>query len=161
MHAAIDTQRDLPPDLGALYDAEGARLWRAVYAYARDRDVASDAVAEAFAQCLRRGDAVRDPRAWVWRSAFRIAAGELKRRGTLTHDVPERSYEMELDAAEALVETLGRLSPTQRAVVLLRHYAGEPTDVIAATLGMSRATVRVHLYRARVRLAALLEEDEG
>ena len=33
--------------LGRLYREEGARLWRAVFAYAGNRDVASDAVAEA------------------------------------------------------------------------------------------------------------------
>ena len=36
--------------------------------------------AEAFAQALRRGTAIRDPRSWVWRAAYRIAAGE-KQRG--------------------------------------------------------------------------------
>jgi len=56
------------------------RLWRSVLAYTGDREVASDAVAEAFAQVLRRGDAVEDIRAWVWTAAFRIAAGELRSR---------------------------------------------------------------------------------
>src|SRR5437762_3012389 len=64
----------------ALYRDEGARLWRSVYAFTGDREVTNDAVAEAFAQALNRGDAIRDPRAWVWKAAFRIAAGELKRR---------------------------------------------------------------------------------
>jgi hypothetical protein len=58
----------------------------------RDREVASDAVAEAFAvPALWRGR--RDLPAWVWRSAFRIAAGELKRR-TITDRIPEGLYEM-------------------------------------------------------------------
>ena len=64
----------------ALYRQDGDRLWRALLAYDGDPDVASDAVAEAYAQLLRRGGAVRDPQAWVWRAGFRIAAGELKRR---------------------------------------------------------------------------------
>ena len=84
-------------ELGRLYQDEGSRLWRAVFAYGGDAEVASDAVAEAFAQCIRRGDEVRDPRAWVWRSAFRIAAGELKERGRQQelgtedrpHEIPE------------------------------------------------------------------------
>lgn len=63
-----------------LYREQGQKLWWAVLAYAGDREVASDAVAEAFAQVLRRGAAVRSPDKWVWRAAFKIAAGELKRR---------------------------------------------------------------------------------
>lgn len=159
MRRAIGIDRELPQDVGALYEEEGPRLWRALYAFSGDREIASDAVAEAFAQCLRRGDAVRDPRAWVWRAAFKISSGDLKRRSRLTHEMPEGAYEQAVGEAEALVSLLARLSPTQRAVLLLRHYAGEPTDVIAATLGMSRATVRVHLHRARARLSSLREED--
>jgi len=35
------------PGLARLYREEGTRLWRAIFAYAGNRDVASDAVAEA------------------------------------------------------------------------------------------------------------------
>ncbi len=59
------TIEDNAPDLGDLYEREGPRMWRAVFAYAQDRAVIDDAVAEAFAQCLRRGEEVRSPRAFV------------------------------------------------------------------------------------------------
>jgi RNA polymerase sigma-70 factor, ECF subfamily len=143
-------------DLGALYADEGPRLWRAVFAYAHDREIASDAVAEAFAQCIRRGDAVRDPRAWVWRSAFRIAAGELKERRMRT-EVPEATYEIEEPGP--LLAALGKLSDRQRAALILRFYAGYDTEDIARIMGASRATVRVHVSRGRRRLAALLGDD--
>lgn len=67
--------------LERLYREDGARLWRALLAFSGDREVASDAVAEAFAQALGRGDAIRQPDRWVWRAAFRIAAGELEAGG--------------------------------------------------------------------------------
>lgn len=63
-----------------LYRERGDRIWRGLLAFSGDPEVASDAVAEAFAQVLRRGEEVRDPERWVWRAAFRIAAGELKER---------------------------------------------------------------------------------
>ena len=68
------------PSVEALYRADADRLWRAVYAFAADPEIASDAVAEAYAQVLHRGAAVRDPQAWTWRAAFRIASGALKAR---------------------------------------------------------------------------------
>ena len=46
--------------------------------------MADDAVAEAFAQALRRRSEIREPGRWVWRAAFRIARGELKRRSRST-----------------------------------------------------------------------------
>ena len=42
-----------------VYRSQGARLWRSVLAFAGDAEVANDAVAEAFAQLLRRGANVR------------------------------------------------------------------------------------------------------
>src|SRR6185295_12674006 len=71
---------DARPDIESLYRADADRLWRAVYAFAGDAEIASDAVAEAYAQLLRRGSAVRDPAAWVWRAAFQIGRGALKAR---------------------------------------------------------------------------------
>jgi RNA polymerase sigma-70 factor (ECF subfamily) len=71
-------------------------MWRALYAYAGDPEVASDAVSEAFAQALRRGSAIRELDRWVWRSAFRIAAGEMKRRRSeVGGSSTEMTYEME------------------------------------------------------------------
>ena len=61
----------------AVYRAVHPRLWRALLAFTRNAELASDAEAEAFAQVLRRGDAVDDIEAWVWSSAFRIASGLL------------------------------------------------------------------------------------
>jgi DNA-directed RNA polymerase specialized sigma24 family protein len=69
------------PDLEMLYREHGNRLWWALVAFSGDRDIASDAESEAFAQAIRRRQGLRDPLAWIWRAAFRIAAGELKERG--------------------------------------------------------------------------------
>ncbi len=72
-----------PADLDRLrpvYEEVNNRLWRAIVAWSGSTDVADEAVAEAFAQAARRGDELRDPAAWVWRAAFRIAAGDLAER---------------------------------------------------------------------------------
>src|SRR5918995_3767047 len=77
--------------LERLYREQGARMWQAVLAFAGDPEVASDAVAESFAQALRRGDEIRDPQRWIWRTVFRVAAGELKsRRRTIAMSVERR-----------------------------------------------------------------------
>ncbi len=143
-------------DFARLYEQEGGRVWRAVYAFAGNPDVASDAVAEAFAQCIRRGEAVRDPRAWVWRASFRIAAGELKERARRTTFGKEPSYEMD-EPPGPLLAALAELPGNQRAALVLRFYGGHETGAIADALGCSRATVRVHLSRGKRRLRGMLE----
>src|SRR4051794_39640048 len=100
---------DRSTSVEALYRADAERLWRAVLAFAGDPDIASDAVAEAYAQVLRRGAGVRDPQAWTWRAAFRIAAGSLKRSrqgNTLGHqsDVETTDYHADPDLAAALAK---------------------------------------------------------
>ena len=110
-----------------LYRDEGGRVWSAVFAYAGDRGVADDAVAEAFAQLLRRGDDVRDATTRIWTAAFRLAAGELKRRSSLSPDVPERAYEPEV-ADTRVLDAIRALPERQRAAVLLRYYADRPVS---------------------------------
>jgi RNA polymerase sigma-70 factor (ECF subfamily) len=151
------TEADGQTDIYRLYREHGDRLWRAVFAFSQDREISDDAVSEAFAQCIRRGDEVRDPMAWVWTAAFRIAGGALKERGSsVTHQV-EPSYEMPEEPGR-LMAMLRELPKQQRACLVLRHYVGYDTEEIATILGISRATVRVHLSRGRRALRALLEE---
>ena len=66
--------------LERIYRDEAAQIWRALLGYSGSPDIASEAVAEAFAQALGRGDAIRSARSWVWTAAFKIAAGMLSRR---------------------------------------------------------------------------------
>jgi RNA polymerase sigma factor (sigma-70 family) len=145
--------------LERLYREDGARLWRALVAFSGDREVASDAVAEAFAQAIGRESHLRDPQRWVWRAAFRIAAGELKDRRGFRAPIADQSYEMEEPPA-TLVAGLARLSPKQRAALVLHYYAGYPTKEIAGIIGSSPATVRVHLSQGRKRLRRILEEPD-
>ncbi len=145
------------------YREQAERLWRSLLLFSGNREVANDAVAEAFAQALRRGDEIRDLDRWVWRAGFRIAAGELALRqsspGSLTaaHDV---GVEMPASTVD-LVRAMTRLSPKQRGAVVLHHYAGYSNRETARILGSTTAAVGVHLERARRRLRELLEDDDG
>jgi RNA polymerase sigma-70 factor (ECF subfamily) len=155
----VGTVRTPEQELERLYREQGERMWRSVLAFTGDPEVASDAVAEAFAQALRRGDAIRDPERWIWRAAFRIAAGELKDRRRGSELVEVGSHEMEVPARE-LVEALKRLSPNQRAAVVLHHAADFALNDVAEILGSTTGAVKVHLLRGRRRLRKLLEEQE-
>jgi RNA polymerase sigma-70 factor (ECF subfamily) len=146
--------------LEAVYREDGPRLWRALVAYAADPDLASDALAEAFAQAIARGDAIRDPAAWVWRVAFRVAAGDLKERRRREELTIEPAYELP-EPLTHVFEALRKLSPNQRLAVVLHDYADRTTDEIASVLGATRATVHVHLSQGRRRLRRLLEDDDG
>jgi RNA polymerase sigma-70 factor, ECF subfamily len=151
-------------EIEQLYRDQGMRLWRALVLTTASPDMADDAVAEAFAQALRRGRQLRNPAAWVWRAAFNIAAGEMKERGRVipldvaadvAAVVPDGSPERLMD----LVRALARLTHRQRVAVVLADYAGWSHRQIAGVLEVSVATVGVHAHRARQRLRELLQED--
>jgi RNA polymerase sigma-70 factor (ECF subfamily) len=135
------------------------RLWHALVLFCADPEVASDSVAEAFAQAIARGEAIHDVDRWVWRSAFNIARADLKRRGGAASMVPELPADVPVDTVD-LVRALAELSPKQRASVVLHHYAGYSTKETARIIGSTAAAVGVHLERGRRRLRDLLGDDD-
>lgn len=156
METAAATAR-VADTIEAVYRQESGRLWRALFAFAADAEIASDAVAESFAQAIRRGDAIRDPRAWVWRSGFKIAAGELKRRSGSIDLIPDGSY-LDPEVDTELLAALARLSDGQRAAVVLHYYADASVSEISRRTGASQLSVRANLSRGRKRLKELLGE---
>lgn len=143
-----------------LYREQSPKLWRALFAWSSDPEVASDAVAEAFMQLLGRGGAVRDPQAWVWRSAFKIARGILKERHLTSGevDMPD-TIVTPVEADDDLLTALAALTPMQRAAIVLHHYAGYRASEVAAIVGSTAPAVRVHLSVGRRRLRSLLSEE--
>ena len=96
--------------------------------------------------------------AWIWRVAFRVAAGELKHRRRNVGEPADQSYE-HAERASDLLAALRTISPKQRGAIVLHHYIGYPVREVASILGSTPPAVRVHLSVGRKRLRALLEAD--
>ena len=143
-----------------VYSEHGPRLYRSLLAYTGDTHIAEDAVAEAFAQALRRGSELRDPERWIWRAAYRIAAGALKERQQQPIASLDGTYELP-DVAGWVTEALGKLPERQRAAVVLHYYADLRVRDVANVLGTTTPAVKVALTRARRRLRTLLETTDG
>lgn len=147
-------------DYEALYREAGPQLWRTLYGVCGGRaDLAEEAIAEAFARVIERGDRVREPIAYVYRVAFRVATDELKRERR-HGDATDGAHRETPGELEDLMRALRQLSPNQRAAVILRFEADLSTDEVAKRMGMSAATVRVHIHRGRKKLRALLGSRE-
>jgi RNA polymerase sigma-70 factor (ECF subfamily) len=147
-------------DLEGIFAEDGPRLWRSLYAYTGGRrEIADDALAEAFARALAHADVIREPLAWLYRVAYRIAGDEMKKQAK--HSPLNEGPEAQTATAEgSIMPALRRLSPAQRAAVYLHYQADLPVREIATRLGMSAAAVKVHLSRGRGRLRTILGEDD-
>jgi len=144
----------------AVYRAVHPRLWRSLLAFTGDAELASDAEAEAFAQLLRRGDAVDEVEAWVWRSAFRIASGLLASRSSVTGLGAVDGWVASSGSVGEFMGLLGDLSAQQRACVALRYVGKYTSSEIGELLGTSAGTVRVQLNRAHAALRNTIAEAE-
>ncbi|MGH2640336.1 MAG: RNA polymerase sigma factor [Actinomycetota bacterium] len=144
-----------------LYRDSGPALWRAVYGFAGGRrQVAEDAVAEAFARAIEHADEIRSPLPWLYRTAFRLAVRELQRERRLPPELPDVAPGIDPGEVHDVLVALAELSTNQRAAILLHDEEGFTGPEIGRLLGMSAATVRVHLFRGRRRLRALLGTEE-
>lgn len=145
----------------AAFDLFYARYHRRVRAFAyslrpRDGDdVAQEAMLRAWASYATL-DASRDP--WPWLSAIvrnvardraaRTDAVPLADVPVVTSDATGRIVEREL-----LTAALGRLSSSDRAMLVLRECQEWTFDELSELLGRSPNTLRQQAYRARRRLA--------
>jgi RNA polymerase sigma-70 factor (ECF subfamily) len=163
--------QDRQADAGfsALFRAEYARTTRTVFLVLHDRGHAEEIAQDAFMQLLDRWDTVAkydQPGAWVRRVAIRMAVRHLRRermRSLLerrTQVEPEPSEELTLPQTE-LLAAVRQLPTNQRVAVVLHYFEDRPIAEIADTLGCAPATARVHLHKARHRLADTLHEEVG
>lgn len=144
------------------FRAMAPRLWRALLLYSGSPEVANDAVSEAFAQAMATHHEIREPQAWIWTAAFRIAAGELAGRADHVEpaDVPMPEG---VDAASLLdlVRALAQVSEMQRRALILHYYMGYSNVEIARILGSTPSSIGVQLFRSARKLRGLLSEEMG
>lgn len=155
----------------ALYDRAAPRL----LAYARKvgggADLADDVVQETFLRYLTANLPVmtdEQTMAYLYRIATRLTIDRWRERERERRWLgrPLESDALENVAAEPgtqgldpdLEQALARLKPRDRALLWLAYVEGRPHREMARTLGVAAPSVRVMLFRARRRLAHILDE---
>lgn len=102
---------------------------------------------------------IGDPHGYLRRMLIngKVSRWRRTRREALVADVPDRAApEVTSEYPGDLSQALRALSPQQRAVLVLRHYADMSEQQVATELGCSVGTVKAHHSRAMKRLRELL-----
>lgn len=116
-------------------------------------DRGEDAMQETLIVVLRNLPTLREPaalRSWVRRIAVRQALRQVRDpRTEVVAEPPELPGALDLDTGIDVRETLARLSPAQRAVLVLRHLEDLSESETAEVLGLAEGTVKSGLHRAK------------
>jgi RNA polymerase sigma factor (sigma-70 family) len=128
-------------------------------------DLVQDALVKTFGR-LRNGFAVSSAEAYV-RRAILTTYLDLGRRRTRWRgiapleyrpdEVPSRTGDVDLSID--IHDELAKLSPRERACLMLRYYDDLKVDDIASTLGISPGAVKRYLSDGLARMAIALADD--
>ena len=156
----------------ALLTARLDRTYRTARAILGNEPDARDAVQDAWLSVWRRLPGLREPAAfdgWVERIVVNACRTRLRQRSRVREIPMADGFEQrdpslgsspetiaERDAVERAFE---RLSPDQRAILVLHHLHHQPVVAIAAALGIPEGTVKWRLHAARTALSQAMEAD--
>lgn len=151
--------------LAVLYREHAGALLAVAYRILMSQADAEDVVHDVFVglpEALRRYEERGNFAAWLKRVAVRIAlsrmrAGQREVSIEHAHDMPAPVRDIATQIT--LADAVRSLSPSLRAVLVLKEIEGFTHAEIAAMLGVSTAASEVRLHRALRALRALLKED--
>lgn len=136
----------------------------------RDSDAAGDAVQMTLVQIWRDLPSLRDVdriEAWAQRvlvhrcfAQLRAARRRAPTVGLLDTDAAVDDVQMPVSMRDELERAFARLTPDQRAVLVLTYFRDQSVQQTAAGLGVSVGTVKSRLFGARRALRAAIEADE-
>ena len=167
VEAARDGDREAYADL---IRTRGDRLYALAQRILRDVDRAEDALQEALVIAWRDLSGLRDPDrfdAWLHRLVVRACLVEATRERrrfsnlrVLPIDLPATTDEyLNVADRDQLERGFRRLSPQQRALLVLRHFEGRELTEIAEILGIPVGTARSRLHHAHRAMRAALDAD--
>jgi RNA polymerase sigma-70 factor (ECF subfamily) len=148
------------------------RLFAIAWRILRDHHLAEDAVQQTLVTIWNELPRLRDPdrfEAWSYRLVVRHAMAEARRgrRGALVQLLPDDAdVSRAPDAYGAVADRdriergFARLSPEQRAVLVLQHYVGLSLAEIAEVLGIPVGTAGSRIHYATKALRSAIEADE-
>src|SRR5262245_2084208 len=149
----------------ALFARYRVALYRWLLRLVDDGALAEDLLSEVFLDVWRQAasfEARSSVSTWLLAIA-RYKALSARRRRTnaeLDEAVPDIADDPEVtlkNRAEALRQSLLRLSPDHREVIDLAYYHGKSVKEIAEIVSISEATVKTRMFYARRKLAELAE----
>ncbi|POR05499.1 RNA polymerase subunit sigma-24 [Alkalispirochaeta sphaeroplastigenens] len=171
----MNTSRDEQRFFNQVYASSFPVVFRVVLRIVGDQESAEEICHDAFIKFFQHSRSLPDgdqARYWVIRVAKNLAFNLAKRRGRertaferaffepQRPSRPADSDTLESESQVLIRQAVNRLPKTLRDVIVLKEYGDLPYTEIARVLGITVSNVKVRVYRARERLASMLEESD-
>jgi RNA polymerase sigma-70 factor, ECF subfamily len=176
LDAAQARAADPPMDneaFAAFYSRSARPLWAYLVRVSSDPALAEDLMQESFVRFLCAAGApslASDGEAAARLYLFRIATNLLRDhwrrpRATSIEEIPEEFFAASGNASQSdsqilLGPALRQMKPRERQLLWLAHAEGYSHRDIAEVTGLASASIRLLLFRARRKIAALLRAGE-
>jgi RNA polymerase sigma-70 factor (ECF subfamily) len=163
-------------DFQKLYDTAFPVLFRIAWRIAGTEDAAEDLCQDAFSRLYEKNmnfPSLDDAKYWLIRVVKNMSLNYAKRKQR-EYKVYEKSFhedKREIDSGEKALEkketrhdvheALRKLPVHLQEVLYLKENTEFNYQEIGRVLGISEGNVKVRIFRARERLAALLQEEYG
>lgn len=145
-------------EFSAFYRAEYERFVRVAFLIVGTTEVAEEVVQEAFVRLHGRWSRVANPTSYLRTSVVNGCRDTIRRRVRWRLREPVLAAPATTsDEPDELFDALARLTPRQRAVVVLRFYDGLQEAEIAEVVGMKVGTVKSTLHRSIEQLRKEIE----
>jgi RNA polymerase sigma-70 factor, ECF subfamily len=153
----------------SLFRAHYGRLVRALTLACGDREVAADAVQEAFVKAhmhWRRIETYDDPVAWIRRVAINRLHDDHRRQGRKGRAMKRLAGQPQAEPVEQhgfdsdLPMILAQLPKQQRIAMALFYVDELSITEVAAALGVSEGAVKSYLHQGRARLRSVVANGE-
>jgi RNA polymerase sigma-70 factor, ECF subfamily len=163
-------------DAGVLFEAYHDRIYHYVLNLVRNAAEAEDLTQDTFLRAHRYGDSLRDPkvvRGWLYRIATNVCVDRVRQRkllvsldsedaeGRVKPPVSESPSPLDIserkETSACVQRCLDFLPDKYRAVILLHEAHSLTAPEIADLLGVTVATVKIRLHRARRGLQQVME----
>jgi RNA polymerase sigma-70 factor (ECF subfamily) len=157
-----------PVTFEEFFEEHKERLLRILSVITGSRAEAEDLVQEAFTRVFERWDtvaAMEDPAGYLHRTAMNLFRNQYRRaRVTLGRTVglgPEQDVFKPVEDRDFVARALGKLTPRQRAALVLTESLGYSGDEAGRLLGIKASTVWALTHQARSALRGTVEATDA
>jgi RNA polymerase sigma-70 factor (ECF subfamily) len=173
LRAATSGPEDGPASSGPaasfeeFFAAHRSRLLGALVVMTANRAEAEEILQDAFLAVWERWGRVvgmDDPVGFLYRIAMNLFRKRLRRAGVAVrkaaHLLQDRDELAGVETRDEAVRLLGRLTPRERAAIVVTAYLGYSSEEAGELLGIRATTIRVLTNRARASLRGVEEVSE-